>query len=194
MSDVIFRTGTHVLLRPLERADAPTLRRWMNDPEVTEFLMRVFPLMEKEEDEWIDSLSGSINDFAFGIVERTSGKMIGTIGLHGVNWIHRNATTGTAIGEKEYWGKGYGTEAKMLLLDFAFNTLDLYAVLSYVMAHNDRSISYAKKCGYEEVGRIPLWLRRQNGERCDNVLLVTTQERWRPLWEGYLVKRQSDTK
>ena len=189
MSDVVFRQGMRVLLRPLERADIPTLRRWMNDPEITQFLMRVFPLMEKEEEEWIDSKHKSQNDFVLGIVAAKEKKLIGSIGLSGINWQHRTAITGTVLGEKEYWGKGYGTEAKMLLLDFAFNALDLYGVLSRVLAHNERSLAYGKKCGYEEIGRLPNWIRRQNGERCDEVLLIVTQEKWRPLWQKYLESR-----
>jgi RimJ/RimL family protein N-acetyltransferase len=58
MSDVVFRKGEHVLLRPLQRADIPALRRWMNDPETTQYrLARAFPLMEKAEEEWLDRLS-----------------------------------------------------------------------------------------------------------------------------------------
>jgi RimJ/RimL family protein N-acetyltransferase len=189
MSDVVFRHGKHVLLRPVERADLHTMRRWMNDPEVTQFLMRVFPLMEKEEDEWFESKHRSTNDFTLAIVEKKEQKLIGSIGLHGINWQHRVATTGTVLGEKEYWGKGYGTEAKMLLLDFAFNTLDLYALRSCIIAFNERSIAYGKKCGYEEVGRMPKWVRGQDGKRHDEVLLIVTQEKWRPLWRKYLKQR-----
>ena len=191
MSDVVFRLGTRVLLRPIERADIPTLRRWMNDPEVTQYLLRVFPLMEKEEEEWFDQKHKSQNDFVLGIVAVESQKLIGSIGLHNINWQHRTATTGTAIGEKDYWGKGYGTEAKMLLLDFAFNALDLYGILSRVIAHNGRSLAYGRKCGYEEIGRLPQWIRTQDGNRCDEVILYVTQERWRPLWRAYLEKRKA---
>jgi RimJ/RimL family protein N-acetyltransferase len=163
----------------------------MNDPEVTQYLMRVFPLMEKEEEDWIEELPKSKNGFAFGIVEMEKKKLIGSIGLININWQSRTATTGTALGEKEFWGRGYGTEAKMLLLDFAFNALDLFGVSSRVMAHNERSLAYGRKCGYVEVGRLPQWMRRQNGERCDEVLLVVTQEKWRPLWVEYLKNRKA---
>jgi RimJ/RimL family protein N-acetyltransferase len=125
-----------------------------------------------------------IKKLALAVVTVDGDKLIGSIGLHGIDLINRNATTGTVIGEKEFWGKGYGTEAKMLLLDFAFNALDLYVIQSKVLAFNGRSLAYGKKCGYEEVGRIPGWIRK-NGRRCDEVLLVVTQERWQPLWDKY---------
>ena len=123
MSDVVFREGAHVRLRPLEREDVPLMRRWLNDPETTQYLLRAFPLMEKAEEAWFDALSGSTTDYVLGIVARESDALIGTIGLHRIDWRNRTATTGTIIGEKEWRGKGQGTEAKMLLLDFAFNAL-----------------------------------------------------------------------
>jgi len=165
----------------------------MNDPDVTEYLMRSMPIGEREEEEWLDNLHHRTQDITLAIIDVDGKKLIGSIGLHMINWQHRNATTGTVIGEKECWGKGYGTEAKMLLLDVAFNTLDLFGVLSRVHAVNGRSLAYAKKCGYEEVGRIPLWSRLKNGQRCDEVLLAVTQEKWRPLWERYLRERDMST-
>ncbi len=186
MSDVIFRQGKLVQLRPLERTDISSLRRWVNDPKVSKFLGGVFPVMEKDEEEWIDNLHKDTNNIVLGIVDAKIKKLIGAIGLHNIHWQHRTAVTGTFIGEKEYWGKGYGTDAKMLLLDFAFNALDLYGVLSKVFAYNKRSLAYGKKCGYEEIGRIPQWMRAQNGERCDVVLLIVTQEKWQPLWHTYM--------
>jgi RimJ/RimL family protein N-acetyltransferase len=185
MSDVVYRSGKKVLLRPIERGDAPTLRRWMNDPAITQYLTRFLPVMEKSEEQWIDALADSTARISLGIMRRDTKALIGTIGLHEIDWRHRTAVTGTVIGEADSHGKGFGTDAKMLLLDLAFNAMDLYAMLSYVMATNERSLAYGKRCGYTEVGRIPKWIRAQNGERCDEVILIVTQESWRPLWQKY---------
>lgn len=186
-----FRKGALVYLRPFQKSDSETLQKWMNDQEVTQFLMRVFPITAREEDEWIENQGKDSKNLALAIVTVEDNKLIGSIGLHQIDLINRNAVTGTVIGEKEYWGKGYGTEAKMLLLDLAFNALDLVIILSKVLAFNGRSLAYGKKCGYEEVGRIPGWIRK-NGERHDEVLLVVTQERWRPLWDEYSKSNKSD--
>jgi RimJ/RimL family protein N-acetyltransferase len=194
MSDIVFREGEKAALRPLLRADVPQLLRWFNDPEVTQFLLRSLPITEKEEEEWVDTVHKRTDGVFLGIVDRKNNKLIGSMGLHNLNWQHRTATTGTTIGDKSYWGKGYGTEAKMLLLDLAFNRFDLYAILSRIFAFNGRSIAYGKKCGYEEVGRIPNWIRGPDGKRHDEVLLQVTQERWRPLWEAYLATRGSTKK
>lgn len=186
-SDVVFRRGTNVLLRPHEHSEIPLARRGMNDPEVTQYLMRRFPIGEREQEKLFESVSsGKAHDIALAIVTVADNKLIGGIGLHRIDWVHRTAMTGTVIWDKAYWGRGYGTEAKMLLLDVAFNALDLFAIESHVVATNERSLAYGRKCGYEEVGRMPQWVRGQNGERIDEVILMVTQERWRPLWREYM--------
>ena len=185
MDDVVFRTGKLVTLRPVERRDLPTLRRWINDPTISEYLMRSFPISEKGQEEWFEKRANSNTDFVLAITTRENPTLIGTIGLHGIDWQQRTAVTGTIIGEDTYRSKGYGTDAKMLLLDFAFNALDLFAVLSCVMDSNGRSLAYGKKCGYEEVGRLPNWIRKKDGTRCDVVQLIVTQERWQTLWKEY---------
>ncbi len=50
--DMAFRVGKLVYLRPLRLADAPALQRWVNDPEITQFLTRILPATEREEIEW----------------------------------------------------------------------------------------------------------------------------------------------
>jgi RimJ/RimL family protein N-acetyltransferase len=194
MSDVVFRQGNLVLLRPLERKEISLMRQWMNDPEVTTYLGRILPLYEKEEEEWFENIHKRTNDLVLGIVARKEKKLIGSMGLHQIHWSNRTAVTGTVIGNKSYWSKGYGSEAKMLLLDFAFNALDLQVILSRALSTNQRSIAYSKKCGYKEVGRIPQWIRHQSGARCDEVLLAVTQEEWRPLWQHYLKNKKVLTK
>jgi [ribosomal protein S5]-alanine N-acetyltransferase len=178
MTGVVFRKGERIVLRPIERGDAPAIRRWMNDPAITQWLSHSLPMSEADAGDWIEQVSRAKTVFAFGILVEGSA-LVGFNTIHSVNWQHRTAMTGTIIGEREYWGRGYATEARKLLLDYAFNSLDLFALQARVAAHNVRSVSYAKGCGYEEVGRIPNWYRRDNGERSDEVLLLVTQESWR---------------
>jgi diamine N-acetyltransferase len=188
MDDVVFRKGLLTYLRPFKKSEAPTLQRGVNDPEVRQFLGRVYPVTDREEEEWLDRQGRSNTDFAFGMVTVADNKLIGSIGLHQISWSDRTAVTGTVIWEKDYWGKGYGTDAKMLLLDYAFNALDLAVIQSKVIAFNSRSLRYAEKCGYKEVARIPGWKRGKDGNRYDEVILIVTQENWRPLWTEYLAR------
>ena len=75
----------------------------------------------------------------------------------------------------------------MLLLDYAFNSLDLLKMQSSVLGFNGRSVAYRKKCGYVKEGRLKdQWFRK--GKRHDDVLLAVFKNDWIPLWE----QRQKD--
>jgi RimJ/RimL family protein N-acetyltransferase len=178
-----FRVGRNILLRIPNASDAEVLCAYMNNPSVNMFLSRRMPLSMSQEQEWIASRQDQgPHAFTFVIEHITDEKTIGTIGIHGIDYIHRTATTGTAIGVTEYQKKGLGTEAKMLLLDFAFNVLNLRIIESRVLAYNEGSLKYAKKCAYEKVAELPERYFH-NGTYYNEIILDCRVERWRPLWE-----------
>jgi len=85
---------------------------------------------------------------------------------------------GMVIGEKAYWGKGFGQEATGLMLDYAFNLLNLNTVSLGVFAFNTRAIDCHKKSGFREIGR-----RRQariiGDRKFDLVLMDILAEEYR---------------
>ncbi|MEK9180357.1 MAG: GNAT family protein [Patescibacteria group bacterium] len=181
---VAFLKGKRVILRPLLRQDIPHLLKWINDEDVTQYLATYLPMMEADEEKWVDDLAKDKQANLVFLIVTTEGKSIGTMGLHRISWKDRVATTGALIGEKDYWGKGYGTESKMLLLNYAFNTLNLRKICSSVLAYNRRSYAYQVKCGYREEGR----RRRQfyrKGRYWDEVFMAVFKEDWLPLWRKY---------
>lgn len=175
--------GLKTILRLLRESDVDTLLRWINDEEVNQFLMSRLPMHEAGEREWVSALGKSDTNIVFGI-ETLDGTFIGTMGLHSINWIDRTAVSGTLIGEKEYQGKGYGTDAKMTLLNFAFMRLGLCKICSAVIAFNERSLAYTRKCGYVEEGRRRAQFFRK-GERHDDVIFGLFLEDWLPRYEYY---------
>lgn len=183
---VVFRRGPNVTLRPLDKAaDLPHMTRWINDQDVTQYLLAWRPMTQANEEQFIDSLVNSNTDIVLGIEVR--GKLIGVMGLHHIDWVNRRATTGAIIGDEQHRGRGYGTEAKMLLLDYAFNTLNLAKVNSGVLDFNRRSMAYSLKCGYRKEG-----VRRseifRHGKRWDEILLGVTKRDWLPYWKEFQKK------
>lgn len=177
--------GKKVILRPRRKElDLENCWRWINDPEIAPFIQIVPPIDFKSEEEWFDGVGKDGNNKVFVIVDKENGKPIGNMGLHNIDWVHRFAVSGALIGEKEYWGKGYGTDAKMLLLNYAFNTLGLRKVCSSVYDFNSRSLDYNKHCGYKVEGV----LRKQRfkaGKYCDEILVAVFREDWEPIWDLY---------
>lgn len=146
-----FLVGQKTILRPVHTTDAPIFTKWMNDPETRRYLLRRFPVTEMAEDAWIKKnaeQSPNPSDLVFVIETKDDQKPIGTMGLHRINWVDRNAVTGTILGEPESRGKGYATDAKMALLQYAFETLGLHKVISHAFSANVKSIEYSKRCGY----------------------------------------------
>lgn len=104
--------GEKTRLRRIERSDIPTFVRWFGDPEVREFLMLNRPISHAEEEQWFENHLNDKSGEIFAIETNEDGTArvhIGNIGLHSINWVHRRAELGIVIGEKEYWGKGYGS-------------------------------------------------------------------------------------
>jgi RimJ/RimL family protein N-acetyltransferase len=91
----------------------------------------------------------------FAIVLRENDELIGRNELDWLDLVHRSAETGTELFRPEHRGKGYGTEAKHLLLTYAFEMLNLHMVWSYVWEENPRSRAALLKQGYREAGGIP---------------------------------------
>jgi RimJ/RimL family protein N-acetyltransferase len=179
---VIFLEGRITNLRPFSKKDAPTIIRWINDPVIRDFIISYLPQNEKQEEEWIEK--GSTEKNIVLCIETKSGIPIGSMGIHNIDWVSRRATTGALIGEKEYWGKGYGTDAKMQLLNYAFNVLNLHKICSGVIAYNKRSLHYSLHCGYKIEGR-----RRKhhfkNGKYWTLIELGLFKEEWFPIWNRY---------
>ncbi|MES2623288.1 MAG: GNAT family protein [Patescibacteria group bacterium] len=183
---VVFLKGKKTTLRPLEKKDIPLLTKWINDPEVTKYLCAYLPMSIKDEEDWFENLSKRKQiDIVLGI--EVDGKLIGTMGVHGISWKDRAATTGAMIGEKEYWGQGYGTDAKMQLLNYAFNTLNLHRIASSVIEFNKRSLNYSLHCGYKKEG-----VRKKrffiNGKYHDEIILAVFKKDWLPYWRKYQKK------
>jgi len=180
--DIKMIRGRRLYLRPVLKSDIKHLLRWINDEEVTQYLLVHEPLMEADENAWFDDLpKRKGKDYIFSIV-LNSGRIIGTMGIHKISWRDRTATTGALIGDKACWGKGYGTEAKMLVLRYAFQTLNLRKIRSSVVSFNMRSYAYLLKCGYVVEGQRRREFYR-NGRYWDEILLAVYSSAWKRLWK-----------
>jgi RimJ/RimL family protein N-acetyltransferase len=175
--------GEKVLLRPLKRSDITSFLKWFNDPEVTQYLSFYLPMTEMAEEKWIEDAASRIQAgtsafFVIEAIEGDSSQPIGNTGLHGINLKDHTATFGIAIGEKDYWGNGYGTEATQLILDYGFQQLNLHRISSSAFAFNERSIRLHKKVGFMEEGRQREAIFK-NGRFHDHVMFGILRDEWR---------------
>jgi RimJ/RimL family protein N-acetyltransferase len=181
---IVFLRGRKVILRPVEERDIPNMQRWINDQEVIRGTLQFLPVSETGEREWLERIRKDANAVMLAI-ETHAGRHIGTIGLFGISWRDGTAHTGTLIGEPDCRGKGYGTDAKMALLHYAFHTLNLRKICSSSLEFNAASLHYNLKCGYQEEGRRKQQFFR-DGRYWDEIKIAVFREDWLPLWERYL--------
>ena len=125
---------------------------WLSDVEVTKYLdVSNYDQTKDTITKYIDRFNNSEN-YIFAIVIKEINNHIGNITLQNINWVHKFATEGIMIGDKKYWKDGYGTEARSLLLEFAFNDLNLNRIVSSAFVDNVAGLKSNSKLGYKQEG------------------------------------------
>jgi RimJ/RimL family protein N-acetyltransferase len=146
--------GEKIYLTELDRANAEIIRAWLNDPDIhRHLLVGHVPLTREEEERFYDAQSASSDSYNFEIHVAEDGRYIGHVGLKDVNLIHRHGEIGIVIGSKELWGKGYGRDAIVTCLGFAFLTLGLHSVCIRTDEDHEQALALYRRIGFVETGR-----------------------------------------
>lgn len=163
--------GEKCYLSPCSPEDAEQWALWDNDLEVTVPLgdeAYVPTALARSQEQVNHAIQDQ--EHVFSIVDLATDAVIGRCMLFGVNHVDRNAMLGIVIGDKSYWGKGYGQEATALLADYGFNLLNLNNIMLGVFEFNTRAIHCYQQVGFKEIGR-----RRQariiGGRKFDVILM-----------------------
>ncbi len=171
-------TGEKVRLRALQEEDAEDCWRWFNNWEMVRNLNRRYPISRVAEREIIEKImKPRADDKTFAIETLDGGLYLGGVGLHQISWEDRRALFGIFIGEKRYWGKGYGTDATRAIVRFGFEQMNLNRIELQVFADNERGI----RC-YEKVGFVREAVQRQyryrEGQYVDAVMMAILRDEY----------------
>lgn len=149
-----FIVGERIYLREVRLSDVnENYYGWMNDSQVTQYLeSRFYPNSREYLQEYVKNKMGNPNEILLAIVVKEDDKHIGNIKLGPINWIHRIGDIGILVGEKDYWGKGYGTEAIKLMVSYAFNTLNLHKLTAGCYAPNEGARRAFQTAGFKVEG------------------------------------------
>ena len=143
--------GKIINLRAFEEADYPLLHKWNNDEDVTKYFRDPYPRSRKEEKKWFEKLLEDEDAKIFTIITKDN-KPIGVIYFSKIDWRDRHARLSILIGEKEEWGKGYGTDSILTLLTFAFKEMNLHRIELDVFKGHQSAIACYEKCGFKKEG------------------------------------------
>ncbi|MBI2919554.1 MAG: GNAT family N-acetyltransferase [Planctomycetes bacterium] len=147
----MFTLGS-VAIRPLETADFELLFRWHLDNEI-EVLSGWGPRLSREtfDQKWSARIREPRDDLLFfGIL--SEGALVGRIELALIDRANRNAAAGLFVGERTAWGKGIGSAALRLLLDYAFKVENLERVWAHVFSFNPRAMRLMERVGFVKEG------------------------------------------
>jgi RimJ/RimL family protein N-acetyltransferase len=180
--EAIMFTGELVTLGPIEHDYVPRYVEWLNDWAVRRFLAPNLPhpYTLQDEEEWFNRQRNERDARHFALLTRAEGKLIGNCGLHQIDWTNRNAIFGIFIGDRNYWDKGYGTDATRTLLRYAFEEAGLHRLELEVFDFNPRAIRTYEKCGFKLEGIRQQALYREGAWHAGHIMAILADE-WKVL-------------
>lgn len=153
-SPIVNISGERVALGPRRREHLPLYERWFNDFKLRRTIAgEPRPITFEEFVRDYDDPATTQREITFTIYEIATWRPIGFCGLQRIDYRHRSAEFAIVIGEPEARGRGFGTEATRLTLDYAFTALGLHNVLLVVYSYNLAGVSAYRRAGFREIGR-----------------------------------------
>lgn len=150
--------GEKVILRPLKIEDLEKTHQWRNNLELIKLTQGIrFPKTLEMDKEWFDNAltDKSNRNIYFGIDEIDTGEFIGIVSLTNIDYISGTGIWGLIIGQSTGRGKGYSVKILNLLIDYAFNVLNLRKIFGYPVVINNATLAMHKNIkGICEEGRL----------------------------------------
>lgn len=163
------------------QVEAKAWSQWLRNSEYMLLLDTDPPVLWSEKtlkDRIEKDLEESHEDVFYAMIRTLEeDRLIGFLAFFETFWNHGDAWVAIGLGEAEFWGKGYGSEAMQLALRYAFNELNFHRVTLGVFEYNQRAIRSYQKVGFVEEGRIRGEFLRQ-GKRWDMIFMGILREEW----------------
>ncbi|MFX1497952.1 MAG: GNAT family N-acetyltransferase [Promethearchaeota archaeon] len=174
----VFIKGKTIDLLPTNLKHSNLYTKWLNNPETRIYIRNQIPKTLEEIRKLYDSNQGQSREIiSLEIWHKQAQQAIGLIGFSNINWIQRNANIYVQIGEIDFWGKGIGTEAVKLMLEYGFLELNLHKIYSNILVPNKSSLKVAERVGFiqEVVLREEIYL---DDNFIDNIFITIFKDEW----------------
>ena len=174
-------TGSQVVLRRHKPENLAAFRRWYSDPEIARLARyQEAPMRPEEIERFFAARVVGDDALAMAIHERSTDRLVGTCAFSQLDGDNGSALYHITIGEKDAWGRGYGTEATRLMLGRAFGPLKLHRIALFVFEFNERAIRTYQRCGFVIEGRARESIFR-DGRWWDELAMSVLESDWRKL-------------
>jgi RimJ/RimL family protein N-acetyltransferase len=132
---------------------------------------------QKKLKEFLEKREEQEQAFRFMIRTMEDDKLIGQVSLWVNSWTHSEAWLGIVIGDRDYWGKGYGTDAMRLIVQYGFMELNLRRISLALHSYNTRALKSYEKVGFKMEGTMRGEVLRE-GKRTDSFFMGILREEW----------------
>lgn len=193
MEKIYFLKSENIILKPIEVKELPKIagfiEKWSNDPIVTYYLFTgQRPKNKKQITENLKKELESGNNVVFLIVDIETENPIGYVGLYDINSTVRKAEFRILIGEKDFWGRGYGTQITELVTFYGFDRLNLNRIYLGYTSSNERAGRAYEKAGYVYEGTLKEDLYRNSTYYDSTRMAVLRKDYCRKFYKSYLKK------
>jgi len=173
-----FMESKRLYLRRVEKTDVEYFLQVTSDPEIRRLTGTTTFLTRPKVENFIDSITTNPSRIDLIIVKQENDEVIGDLAMLDIDQQNRVGSFRIALTNKNEYGRGYGTEALKLVIDYMFNTLNLRKIAINVYAFNERAIKTYTNLGFKQEGRLieDLYF---DGEYYDNLLLALFKRDYR---------------
>ena len=151
--------GDKFILCQKKIEDALNDYNWAKDPELTHF--DAVPPLDTPFSKYLIDYARDLDHPSPGrcrfAINTLDGKHIGNCSYYGIDEDRGEAELGIMIGDRDYWNKGYGTDAVTTLLNYIFHQAKLERVYLKTLNWNTRAQRCFEKCGFLPCGRLQKW-------------------------------------
>lgn len=172
--------GEKIYLRALNLNDANDYYKWVKDKEVILYSLGRWlkPHTKKQIQEWLQETINDKSVLNLGIVEKETNKLIGHAGISSLSKTNNSGEYFILIGDRNSWGKGYGTEVTKLVVGYGFKVLKLHRIMLTVSDVNIGAVKVYEKSGFIKEG-IMRDASFRNGKYHNKIVMSILDDEWK---------------
>lgn len=144
-----------IYLKPLTPENITPFFTWLNDKTAIKYSLSKFQeiITIQDIEQWYAQLLRNSTDYTVGIFRSETDRLIGYAGISKISTINKSGEYFIFIGDKEQWGKGFGTDTTHKIIKHGFEVLQLHRIMLTVSEPNIGGIKAYEKAGFKREGR-----------------------------------------
>ena len=172
-----YKVGKSIYLRTPIDEDINIWHQWFSDEETTKYLAHYYPNTIEKQKIFLNESKISTSKIILMICNKSQDNILGICSLNSINLISKNAEIALVIGDKFQKNGIVAIESFKLLLEIAFNNLNLENIKSFHNELNDNISMLTKMFGFEEVGRFKK-ISFSDGNFYDDIISQLNKKNW----------------